>query len=83
MPKIKDLNQEQKLQLIGLCTIGRSLKNDLNSIEKSFLNILKNPYLGEDMFWDIIYGSNPISEELESILKTKLHVKDPLKKSKK
>lgn len=71
------------LQLIGLVTLGRIKGNELNSIMEAFTKILKHPYLGEDEFWDMVYGSGNIQEKLDKSLKGRMQQADPLKRKSK
>ena len=62
----KRLTKNQRMQLIGLCTIARTKGNELTSIKEAFNEILGNPYLGEDMFWDIVWDSNNVVDMIDA-----------------
>lgn len=60
------LTKSQRIQLIGLCTIARTKGNELETIKQSFNEILGNPYLGEDMFWNIVWDDKNIVDMIDS-----------------
>ena len=64
--KRKTLTKNERLQLIGLCTIARTEGNLLESIKQSFMEILGEPYLGEDLFWEIVYGSENVIQMIDN-----------------